>query len=91
MALRKSCGRVGRKTEGPEEDRDSTERRTKSTNLDPWGLPEIEPPTKEPAWAGPKPPCTYVADVHLGLYVGPPKTGGGTVPESVAYLWTSSL
>jgi hypothetical protein len=28
----------------------------------------------------------YVADEHLGLHVGLPKTGAGTVPESVAYL-----
>jgi hypothetical protein len=36
--------RCGRKIEEPEEDRDSTGRPTKSTNLDPWGLSEIESP-----------------------------------------------
>ena len=30
-------------------------------------------------WAGP----TYVADVRLGLYVAPPTTGEGAVPDSV--------
>ena len=49
--LGKSCGRVGGRTEGPKEDRDSTERPIESNNLDPWGLPETEPPTKEGAWA----------------------------------------
>jgi hypothetical protein len=44
-----SCGRVGIRVEGPEKDRDSTGRRTVSTNLDPWRLPDTEPPTKEQA------------------------------------------
>jgi hypothetical protein len=35
MDLGESYGRVGRKIEGPKEDRDSTERPTESTNLDP--------------------------------------------------------
>ena len=33
---------LGRRIEGPEEDRDSTKRPTESTNLDTWGLPETE-------------------------------------------------
>jgi len=28
-------------------------------------------PTKEHAWAAPRPPCTYAADVQLGPHVGP--------------------
>jgi hypothetical protein len=32
--------------------------------------------------------CTYIADVQLGLLVGPPTTGEGAVPESVACLLT---
>ena len=44
------------KIEGPKVDRDSTGRPRESTNLDPWGLPETEPPGKEHAWAGPRPP-----------------------------------
>ena len=42
MELGKACGRVGRRIEGLEEDRDSTRRATESTNLDPWKLPDTE-------------------------------------------------
>jgi hypothetical protein len=41
---------VGGRIEGPEEDRGLHRSRyqlTESTNLDPQGLPETEPPTKE--------------------------------------------
>jgi hypothetical protein len=51
--------RVGGRIEGPKEDRDSTGRPTESTNLDPRGLLETEPPIKERAWTGPRPP-TYM-------------------------------
>jgi hypothetical protein len=37
---------IGR-IEESEEDRDSTGKPTKSTNLNPWGLPETQSPTKE--------------------------------------------
>lgn len=33
------------------------------------------------------PPATYVADVQLGLHSGPPTTGAGAGPDSVACLW----
>jgi hypothetical protein len=33
-----------------------------STNLDPWGFPATELPTKEVAWARPRTP-TFVANV----------------------------
>jgi hypothetical protein len=59
MELRESCGRVGRRIEGPEKDKDSIGRITVSTHLDSWGLPETEPPTKECTWAGPSPPHIY--------------------------------
>ena len=36
MKLKETYGRVGRKTEGPEKDRDFTGGPTESTNLDPW-------------------------------------------------------
>jgi hypothetical protein len=49
MELRESCRRVRRRIEGPEETRDSTERPTESTYLDPLGLLEIESPSKEQA------------------------------------------
>ena len=32
------------------------------------GLSESESPTKEQAQTGPRPPCTYVADVQLELH-----------------------
>lgn len=40
MGLGESYRRVGRKTEGPEEERDCTVRSTESTNHDPCKLPE---------------------------------------------------
>ena len=49
MELGEFYGRVGGRTEGPEEDRDSTERQPESANLDPWGLQETERSTKEQA------------------------------------------
>jgi hypothetical protein len=56
MEFQKSFGRVREKNDELEEDRKSTERPTESTNLDPLGLPETEPSTKEQAWAGPRSP-----------------------------------
>ena len=51
-------------------ERNSTGRPTESTNMDPWGLSETEPPTKEQT--GPRFPCTYdVADVQVRLHVDP--------------------
>jgi hypothetical protein len=47
MEIGESYRRVGRRTEGLEEERDPTGRPTESTNLDPWRLQETEPPTKE--------------------------------------------
>jgi hypothetical protein len=68
--------------EGPEEKMDPTRRLTESTNPDPWGLPETEPPSKELAWAGPRFPssCPYVTDVHLGLHAGSPTNSVGGFP-----------
>ena len=34
-------------------------------------------------------PCTYVADVQLGLYVVPPTTGVEPHSDSTAWLWRS--
>ena len=53
-----------------------------SINLNPWGLPETEPPTKEHTRAGPRP----LAHRQLGLHEDPPTTGAGAYPDSVAYL-----
>lgn len=30
--------------------------------------------------------CTHIAEVQLGLYVGPPTTGAGAIPDFVACL-----
>jgi hypothetical protein len=40
----------------------------------------MELQTKEDTRAGPRLP-THVADAQLGLHVGPPKSGAGTVPD----------
>ena len=62
---------LGKRIDGPKEDRDSIERPKESTNLDPWGVPETEPPTKEQAWdLSPLHICSRCA--QLGLHVGPP-------------------
>lgn len=62
MEVRESCGRVEGRVEGPRGDRDSTKRPTESTNLDLWGLPKTEPPTKEHIWAGPRSP--HISNRH---------------------------
>ena len=93
--LRESYRRVGRRIEGPKRDGNSTGRPTESTNLDRWGLAEIEPPSKMHTLAGHS-PSTYVADVQLGLHVGPPTTGlslkllpvrGSGSPKWTAFVW----
>ena len=71
MELGDSYGRIGGRIAGPEGDKNSTGRPSESTYLDPWGSQETEPPTEEHTWAEPRPPCTYVAGVQLGLHVGP--------------------
>ena len=51
-------------------------------------LSETEPPTKEHTWAGPRLACTYVADVQLGLHVGPKQLEQGlSIPKAVACPW----
>jgi len=51
-----------------------------STDLNPGGS-QSKPPTKEQTWAGPKPLCTYVADVQPGLHVGPEQLEQRLSPE----------
>lgn len=62
----------------PRGDRDST-RTTKPTNLDPWGLPETETPTKEHIGARFRSPSlhTAAADMQLNSQEGPPITEQG--------------
>jgi len=49
MEFKQAYGRFGGRTEGPEEDRDSTGRPTGSINLYSWELPDTKPSTKEQA------------------------------------------
>jgi hypothetical protein len=55
----------------------------------PWTFEgsETEPLTKEHKKVGPRSPQTYVADVQLGLHVGPPTTRAGAVPKAGVCLW----
>ena len=53
--VRDPYGRVRGRIEGAEGDGNPIGRPTVSTNLDPWELPETEPPTKEHTLACPKP------------------------------------
>ena len=66
-------GSTGERIEGPKGDRISTGRpTTESTKLDPWGSQRLNPPAKDHTKARAyKAPCTYVADMQLGLHVGP--------------------
>ena len=84
--LRESYGRVGGRIEATGGVRNSTGRSPESTNLDPWGLPETDPPNREHAGVRRR---LHVADVQLSLHSGLPTTGAGVVPKSVADLWIS--
>ena len=53
--VRDPYGRVRGRIEGAEGDGNPIGRPTVSTNLDPWELPETEPPTKEHTQAGLRP------------------------------------
>jgi hypothetical protein len=60
VELGESCGRVGGRIEqAGERVKDTTRRPTESTNLSPGGLTETEPPTKEHAGDGPRPPTHF--------------------------------
>ena len=50
--VRDLYGRVKGMIEGAEKDGNPIGRTTVSTNLDPWELPDTEPPTKEHIWIG---------------------------------------
>jgi hypothetical protein len=79
MQLRDFYGRFRERIDSPEGDRNSTRRPTESTNLDPWGFWETEPPAKEhtQSRSSSSPPPTHVADVQLNLHVSPLTTGAG--------------
>lgn len=89
MELWELFERVVGRIEGPEDNKDSTGRPTKSAVQDPLGLPETEPPTKGQAGAGSR-HMHICSRCVTHLLVGPPNTVevvGGAVPESVACLW----
>ena len=58
MELWESGRRVGEKTKEHQKDRNSIERPTESTNVDPLGLPETETPNKNQGQAGTSRPPT---------------------------------
>lgn len=64
----------------------TTGRPTESTNVGPrvgvWGRVRVTEPPK--SMQGPRLPYTFVADMQLGLHMGSPTTGAGTVLDSVA-------
>jgi hypothetical protein len=74
--------------QGHRGDQNFKERPTESTNLDPWGLSEYEPPTKEYTWAGPRPLFTYVVDMQLGFHVDPVQLEQG-YPKSCSSIWAA--
>jgi hypothetical protein len=81
MKLGESHRKVGRKLEGPEEDRDSTGRPTESTNLKPWWLPETESPTKKQAKLN-LGLCIYIANEQLGLDMDPTNNWSMGCPQA---------
>lgn len=46
-----------------------------------WGRVRVTEPPK--SMQRPRLPYTFVADMHLGLHMGSPTTGAGTVLDSV--------
>ena len=52
--------------------KDTTSRPTEPTNLGPWGLTETEAPTKEHAWAGPR-PSTHREQMYILVFLWIPK------------------
>ena len=79
VELGDSYGRVS--IEGLQGDRNSIERLTDSTNLDPWRLSETEPPIKEHTQAGPSLGAAYVACVQLRFHMGPQQLEQGLSPK----------
>ena len=79
------------RTEGPEEDGDSTRRPTELTNLDPYGFLETKQLTKQQTWPGHGTPLICVAHVQLGLHVDTPTTEEKAAPQFVAFLKIQSL
>jgi hypothetical protein len=55
VELRESGGRWRGRVEGTREVKDTTRKSTESINLDPQGITESEPPTREHIWNGTRP------------------------------------
>ena len=70
MDLGDSYGRIGRSISNLEEIGTPQEDQQSQLIWTLW-LSESESSSKEPTWTEPRPPCTYVANVQLGLHVGP--------------------
>ena len=81
MDIEESCGRVRVRIEQARWVKDTIRRPTESANLGACGPTESEPPTKEHAGLNLCLP-PFVAEVQLGLNVGPLTTG---------YLWLCCL
>jgi hypothetical protein len=79
-----SCGRIGDRSDQVRGVKGSTGRPTESTILGPWRLTNPETPTREYAWAGPRPP-TYL--VQLGLHVALLISRTGAILISVPCYW----
>ena len=80
-----SCRREVEQDEQARGVKDTTRRPTESTSLSLCELTETELPTKEHAGTRPSPPHApiFVADVQVGLHVGPLTIGEDAVSDSV--------
>ena len=76
-----------RKHFSSEGDRNATGRPPELTNLDPLVSQRLNHKPKSIHGLDLGDPCTFVADIQLGLPVGPLTIGAGTIPKSVAYMW----
>ena len=86
MEVGDSYGKIGGRISGPKKI-GTRQEDYQSTNLDP-----CEPPTKEHTQAGPRPPHTHIADVQLGLHVGPKQLEWG-LPQKLSHVhgtWSTS-
>ena len=72
---------------GPEGERNSRERQTESPNPDFGGS---QSPTKQHTPAGPRPLCSYVADLELNLPMGPKQLKRRLSPKQLPVSWICS-
>jgi hypothetical protein len=74
---------IPRRIVGPKGDRNSQE---ETSNLDPWGTQILSHQSKSIQGLGLEPPSTYVANVQLGVHVGPPETGVGSISHCCLFV-----